>query len=179
MDIAPITGFPWLIAGYHVFHRLLLPRHSPNALLALDLIQKKTGLLYVEGPFRKSFTPVRPSEDGKFWYQKSHISRNPRWFKERVTFLKNNTTRARCVVRRYMYLTWNKIASNLLRLDHTAVKAAIKPIHKNRSSRTWAISNSDVCISLYDVNDCVLAPYGHLRTVILSWMAKKPCFLTI
>ena len=32
-----------LIAEYHVLHRLLLPRHPPNALLALDLIQKKTG----------------------------------------------------------------------------------------------------------------------------------------
>ena len=30
-----------LIAEYHVLHRLLLPRHSPNALLALDLIQKE------------------------------------------------------------------------------------------------------------------------------------------
>lgn len=38
----PIPGSPKLIAGYHVFHRLLLPRHPPNALLALDLIQKKT-----------------------------------------------------------------------------------------------------------------------------------------
>ena len=41
----PILGSPWLIAEYHVFHRLLLPRHSPNALLALDLIQKKQGSL--------------------------------------------------------------------------------------------------------------------------------------
>ena len=40
----PILGSPWLIAEYHVFHRLLLPRHSPNALLALDLIQKETDL---------------------------------------------------------------------------------------------------------------------------------------
>ena len=37
----PITGSPWLIAGYHVLHRLLLPRHPPRALLALDPIQKK------------------------------------------------------------------------------------------------------------------------------------------
>ena len=36
-----ILSSPWLIAEYHVFHRLLLPRHPPNALLALDLIQKK------------------------------------------------------------------------------------------------------------------------------------------
>ena len=40
----PILGSPWLIAEYHVFHRLLLPRHSPNALFALDLIQKKQDL---------------------------------------------------------------------------------------------------------------------------------------
>ena len=40
----PILGSPWLIAEYHVFHRLLLPRHSPNALLALDLTQKKQDL---------------------------------------------------------------------------------------------------------------------------------------
>ena len=44
----PILGSSWLIAEYHVFHRLLLPRHSPNALLALDLIQKKTGLCHSE-----------------------------------------------------------------------------------------------------------------------------------
>ncbi len=38
-----ILSSPGLIAEYHVLHRLLLPRHPPNALLALDLIQKKTG----------------------------------------------------------------------------------------------------------------------------------------
>ena len=39
----PILGSSSLIAEYHVLHRLLLPRHPPNALLALDLIQRKTG----------------------------------------------------------------------------------------------------------------------------------------
>src|ERR671916_82543 len=39
----PIPGSPVLIAGYHVLHRLLLPRHPPNALLALDPIQRRTG----------------------------------------------------------------------------------------------------------------------------------------
>ena len=38
----PILGSPELIAEYHVLHRLLLPRHPPNALLALDSIQRKT-----------------------------------------------------------------------------------------------------------------------------------------
>jgi len=37
-----ILTSPELIAEYHVLHRLLLPRHPPNALFALDLIQKKT-----------------------------------------------------------------------------------------------------------------------------------------
>ena len=37
----PIPGSPWLIAGYRVLHRLLLPRHPPNALIALDLTRKK------------------------------------------------------------------------------------------------------------------------------------------
>ena len=40
----PIPGSPWLNAGYHVLHRLLLPRHPPNALIALDLIRKKKDL---------------------------------------------------------------------------------------------------------------------------------------
>ena len=38
-----VLSSPWLIAEYHVFHRLLLPRHTPNALFALDLIQEKSG----------------------------------------------------------------------------------------------------------------------------------------
>ncbi len=46
----PILSSPWLIAEYHVLHRLLLPRHPPNALLALDLIQKKTGFRLPRAP---------------------------------------------------------------------------------------------------------------------------------
>ena len=30
-----ICSFPWLIAAYHVFHRLLVPRHPPYALISL------------------------------------------------------------------------------------------------------------------------------------------------
>ena len=38
-----ILNSPGLIAEYHVLHRLLLPRHPPNALFALDLIQEEQG----------------------------------------------------------------------------------------------------------------------------------------
>ena len=46
----PIPGSPWLNAGYHVLHRLLLPRHPPNALFALDLIQKEQGWFALDLP---------------------------------------------------------------------------------------------------------------------------------
>ena len=31
-----VRSSPWLIAAYHVFHRLSAPRHPPNTLMALD-----------------------------------------------------------------------------------------------------------------------------------------------
>ena len=50
----PIPGSPKLNAGYHVLHRLLLPRHPPNALFALDLTQKEQGRVQAmtQPPFR-------------------------------------------------------------------------------------------------------------------------------
>ncbi len=48
-----ILSSPWLIAEYHVFHRLLLPRHPPNALFTLDLIQKKSDFFCGQPPFVK------------------------------------------------------------------------------------------------------------------------------
>ena len=54
----PIPGSPWLNAGYHVLHRLLLPRHPPNALFALDLIQKEQNLSFdkLNHPVSKAVT---------------------------------------------------------------------------------------------------------------------------
>ena len=34
----PARGSPWLFAACHVFHRLLVPRHPPNALLLLEIM---------------------------------------------------------------------------------------------------------------------------------------------
>ena len=74
-----ILSSPWLIAEYHVLHRLLLPRHSPNALLALDLIQKKKDLTFRALPLRALLqgicmpltSPVAPERsvdrDGGSW----------------------------------------------------------------------------------------------------------------
>ena len=33
----PARGSPWLFAACHVLHRLLVPRHPPNALLSLEI----------------------------------------------------------------------------------------------------------------------------------------------
>ena len=53
----PIPGSPWLIAEYRVLHRLLLPRHPPNALIALDLIRKKKDFV---GPPGSGLLRARP-----------------------------------------------------------------------------------------------------------------------
>ena len=50
----PIPGSPKLIAGYHVLHRLLLPRHPPNALIALDPTRKEQGSSGSEVYFSRS-----------------------------------------------------------------------------------------------------------------------------
>ena len=52
-----------LIAEYHVLHRLLLPRHSPNALLALDLIQKKQNRSLVDSDQKSLFSRPYFSKD--------------------------------------------------------------------------------------------------------------------
>ena len=36
----PARGSPWLFAACHVLHRLLVPRHPPNALIMLDTIRQ-------------------------------------------------------------------------------------------------------------------------------------------
>ena len=34
----PARGSPWLFAACHVLHRLLVPRHPPNALIMLEIV---------------------------------------------------------------------------------------------------------------------------------------------
>ena len=65
----PIPGSPKLIAGYHVLHRLLLPRHPPNALIALDSIRKKKDLAVPQPRSKASSLPVpsRHAAPGTFW----------------------------------------------------------------------------------------------------------------
>ena len=86
----PILGSPTLIAEYHVLHRLLLPRHPPNALFALDLIQKKTDVSH-KTPF------VRPY--ACFLLGTGHIFRN-----KSHTFSRSDTGTYRNIW--LVYLTW-------------------------------------------------------------------------
>ena len=87
-----ILSSPWLIAEYHVFHRLLLPRHPPNALFALDLIQKKQGFFN-----EWALLLLKPTLRSKC----IHCSAC-RWFA-------TNTVRTALLLFRLVYLTWNKI----------------------------------------------------------------------
>jgi len=67
-----ILTSPKLIAEYHVLHRLLLPRHPPNALIALDLTQKE------QGPFRsKACTFPAPIRADRDFRTATHASDSP------------------------------------------------------------------------------------------------------
>ena len=114
----PIPGSPKLIAGYHVLHRLLLPRHPPNALLALDPIQRRTGLACAP---LCSARPHPPRPRGRSPGRKSYI------------FPPHGRVRPWNI--RLVYLTWNK----------TAVGQAVRPPQVTPTlGRT---SGSDVSLS--------------------------------
>ena len=89
----PIPGSPKLIAGYHVLHRLLLPRHPPNALLALDPIQRRTGPQ--DAPLCSASAP--PPRDPRAALVGSHTVFPPH-------------SRVRPWDNWLVYLTWNKTA---------------------------------------------------------------------
>jgi hypothetical protein len=74
-----ILSSPWLIAEYHVFHRLLLPRHSPNALFALDLIQKKKDLR--QSRLQKLVRNCRPYSGSKAYFSRLRPCGRRQWFK--------------------------------------------------------------------------------------------------
>ena len=54
----PVRGSPKLIAAYHVLHRLLAPRHPPNALLALDQLLHLSKSRQIQG-IRPTLRPVQ------------------------------------------------------------------------------------------------------------------------
>ena len=87
-----ILSSPWLIAEYHVFHRLLLPRHPPNALFALDLIQKKQGF----------FCGLPFCTDGDLRSKHTKLTHAPAAGSQPDMLRCLSTTRL-------VYLTWNKI----------------------------------------------------------------------
>jgi hypothetical protein len=95
-----ILTSPWLIAEYHVLHRLLLPRHPPNALFALDLIQKKQeresiATFHMTGPLCSRLLLATHPCCGPSWSKVIHFP-SGRWFTTGHVWL--------------VYLTWNKTA---------------------------------------------------------------------
>ena len=115
----PIPGSPKLIAGYHVLHRLLLPRHPPNALLALDPIQRRTGL---ESAPLCSALPGPPRLTAQPWSEVIQFPA-PRPGQAMEHWL--------------VYLTWNK----------TAFGQAIRP--PQVAPTLGGTSGSDVSLSLH------------------------------
>ena len=58
----PARGSPWLFAACHVLHRLLVPRHPPNALLSLEItspgIDPEASTMHRNHPQRPTTIPV-------------------------------------------------------------------------------------------------------------------------
>src|ERR1700761_5176948 len=62
----PARGSPWLFAACHVLHRLLVPRHPPNALLILDIPSTRLHVWTTmpgNHPQDQSPAPSRPFSD--------------------------------------------------------------------------------------------------------------------
>jgi hypothetical protein len=67
----PARGSPWLCAACHVLHRLLVPRHPPNALLSLGIQpilhrsqpHPPSDPRYLGSPIRMHRFPPRPGHD--------------------------------------------------------------------------------------------------------------------
>ena len=72
-----VRSSPRLIAAYHVLHRLLAPRHPPNALLTLDCSHyrrppvKTLGRVFPDCPSREE-----PDDDRKDHFLASNASRS-------------------------------------------------------------------------------------------------------
>ena len=59
----PARGSPWLFAACHVLHRLLVPRHPPNALLILDIfdVAPRSRVHHAQKPSSDSVVRVQSS----------------------------------------------------------------------------------------------------------------------
>ena len=64
-DIMDICSSPWLIAAYHVLHRLLVPRHSPYDLSSLTF-WLRISVALLRYPSHKKFLNVHTYTSGFF-----------------------------------------------------------------------------------------------------------------
>lgn len=140
---------PGLIAECHVLHRLLLPRHPPNALIALDPIQKETGPL-VRGRYRPR--PVIVTLVGSLTRR-----RGPRQDASRL-------------VRPSTILRSTRLAVRVsIRLGKTAV-VAVGLAAPAGARPTWRTPDSVSCYSLNDV----MALARHEKSVLRSDGSAHP-----
>ncbi len=74
----PARGSPWLFAACHVLHRLLVPRHPPNALLILDICDAapKSRVHHAQKPSSATVVRIQPA------VARSNHNRNDRLFED-------------------------------------------------------------------------------------------------
>ena len=82
----PARGSPWLFAACHVLHRLLVPRHPPNALLALEILNPLsraldppcTGAIHTQDP-DANHPATRQASNSAHTFHASERQRCCRW----------------------------------------------------------------------------------------------------
>ncbi len=149
-----ILSSPWLIAEYHVFHRLLLPRHSPNALLALDLIQKKQDLRPARQRklVRNRHLILNQKHTFPHSIKEPHVGEVPR----KIEYLMSNP----CGLLGLVYLTWTTLFVSAGRRmagrgNNPVIRSHWTEVRRTKlrsSTYLWRSNSVDICISLYDVN---------------------------
>ena len=131
---------PGLIAECHVLHRLLLPRHPPNALIALDPIQKTTG------PFACSWFGYNPRPIWSEVLTRAHPLGRERAGREPRTTLRSDEAHGQC------HLTWKDCfgcpAASLLEDSVVPRTAKRRTRHDPHSGRTQNVS----CIALFTIS---------------------------
>ena len=149
---------PGLIAECHVLHRLLLPRHPPNALIALDPIQKTTG------PFACGWFNHNPSIMSLVG--SLDPSASPRQETRRSRALNDLAIRQDPRSVSFDLERLSSVSLNVLRRPPRSRPRGIRPNTRTRRSPTRERPKNVSCIALFTMSVCRMSPSGGQYLVV-------------
>ena len=127
----PARGSPWLFAACHVLHRLLVPRHPPNALLSFNFPFLTTDRDHQTNPVR--YPPCtgtihqifNPNSSKQITARNGNSPRFKTW--------RQNPMMYDCTGRSFIMLLNTRTFCNLCQQAHTRKTWSDNPITKNRT----------------------------------------------